>query len=327
MTQIRVERLTKTFKVGKRQAGLWSALKGVARREYVTVRALDGVSFTVDKGELVGYVGPNGAGKSTTVKILSGILVPDGGVCQVMGRTPWLDRIGHVAHIGVVFGQRCQLWWDLPVADSFELLRDVYRVPAAQYIRTRDALVDRLDLAGLLETPVRQLSLGQRMRCDIAASLLHSPPLVFLDEPTIGLDAVAKLAVRDFVRELNRENGTTVILTTHDMDDIESLCQRVIVIGRGTILIDGSLADLRARVPAERRLLAEMNGADVVVPLRGVTSISREGGRACLHFDPAVIAPAELVSWLAEHYEVRDFLVEDLPIEQTVARLYAELGL
>ncbi len=325
--QIQVEGLTKTFKVGKRQAGLWNALKGVARREYVTVRALDGVSFSVDRGELVGYVGPNGAGKSTTVKILSGILVPDGGVCKVMGRTPWRDRIDHVAHIGVVFGQRSQLWWDLPVADSFELLRDIYRVPAAQYRRTRDSLVERLDLAHLLEIPVRQLSLGQRMRCDLAASLLHSPPLVFLDEPTIGLDAVAKLAVRDFVRELNREQGTTVILTTHDMDDIESLCQRVIVIGRGTILLDGSLAALRARVPAERRLLVEMNRADLNVPLPGITAVSREGERACLHFDPAMIAPAELVSWLSEHYEIRDFLVEDLPIEQIVARLYAELGL
>jgi ABC-2 type transport system ATP-binding protein len=181
----------------------------------------------------VGYIGPNGAGKSTTVKILSGILVPDSGRVSVMNRTPWDDRIAHVKHIGVVFGQRTQLWWDLPVMESFDLLRDIYRVDQDRYRRSRDELIETLGLQSLLDTTVRQLSLGQRMRCDLAAALLHEPDLLFLDEPTIGLDAASKLAVREFVAKLNQQRGVTVILTTHDMDDIEALCRRILVIGEG----------------------------------------------------------------------------------------------
>ena len=224
MSQIVVEDLVKTFQIAERAPGLWGAVRGVWRRRHREVRALDGVTFSIQPGELVGYIGPNGAGKSTTIKVLSGILVPSGGRCQVMGRVPWRQRREHVAAIGVVFGQRTQLWWDLPVIESFELLRDIYRVPAADYQRARDELVALLDLEALLDVPVRQLSLGQRMRCDLAAALLHAPGVLFLDEPTIGLDAVSKLAVRDFVRRLNRERGVTVILSTHDMDDIEALC-------------------------------------------------------------------------------------------------------
>jgi len=233
MSRIVVEDLAKTFTVAERAPGLGGALSGLVRRRTREVRALDGVSFGVEPGELVGYVGPNGAGKSTTVKILSGILVPSGGRCEVGGRVPWRERAAHVAEIGVVFGQRTQLWWDLPVIESFALLRDIYRVPPPRYREALDELTERLDLAPLYDVPVRQLSLGQRMRCDLAASLLHRPSILFLDEPTIGLDAVAKLAVRRFVRELNAERGVTVILTTHDMDDIEALCERVMVIGRG----------------------------------------------------------------------------------------------
>ena len=200
---------------------------GPLRRKSVRREALRGVSFSLEAGELVGYIGPNGAGKSTTIKILSGILTPDGGECRVLGRTPWKERARHVRHIGVVFGQRSQLWWDLPVADSFALLRDIYRLSEAEYRRTLKELTDALDLAPLLATPVRQLSLGQRMRCELAASLLHEPELLFLDEPTIGLDAATKLSVRDFILRMNREKGTTVILTTHDMDDVEALCRRL----------------------------------------------------------------------------------------------------
>jgi ABC-2 type transport system ATP-binding protein len=296
----------------------------VVHRRYDTVRALDGISFSLGPGELVGYIGPNGAGKSTTVKILSGILVPDSGHCEVLGRVPWKERIAHVREIGVVFGQRTQLWWDLPVIESFDLLRDIYRVSRAAYRRTRDELVALLQLGPLLDIPVRQLSLGQRMRCDLAASLLHAPSLLFLDEPTIGLDAVSKRGVREFVRQLSRERGVTVILTTHDMDDIEALCSRVIVISGGRIFSDGTLEDLRARVTTERRLIVDLvdEAEDVVDPDAAV--IGRDGHRVFLRFDPDCIPPAVLISRITAHHAVRDLFVENPPIEEIVARLYGE---
>ena len=242
---IQVSHLRKTFRVARRGAGFSQAVKALFRREYEEIHALDDLSFTIRDGEMVGYIGPNGAGKSSTIKVLSGILTPDSGQCLVNGRTPWKDRVAHVKEIGVVFGQRTQLWWDVPVADSFELLKEIYTVPAAIYRENLEELTQLLDLGDLLRTPVRQLSLGQRMRCEIAASLLHSPKILFLDEPTIGLDAVSKLAVRDFILRLNRERGTTVLLTTHDMQDIEALASRVLLIGRGKILLDGTLEDIR----------------------------------------------------------------------------------
>jgi ABC-2 type transport system ATP-binding protein len=256
MAQIRVEKLTKTFRIAERRVGLAGAFAGLVKRTYREVQALAQVDFQIEAGELVGYIGPNGAGKSTTIKILSGILVPTAGRCEINGLVPWRDRIAHVRHIGVVFGQRTQLWWDLPVIESLELLRDIYRVPQERFLRNRDRLIELLRLHELLDVPVRQLSLGQRMRSDLAAALIHEPQILFLDEPTIGLDAVSKLAVRDFVKELNRERGVTVLLTTHDMDDIEALCNRIMVIGRGQIMHDGSLRSLRAKVNNERRLLA-----------------------------------------------------------------------
>src|SRR5262249_37524899 len=242
----------------------WGAFTALARPRYRTVEALGSVSFALEPGELVGYIGPNGAGKSTTVKILAGILVPDSGRCEVMGRVPGRARVGHSPRLGVAFVQRSQLWWDLPAVESFDLLRDIYRVPHEAYARTRDELIALLDLGPLLDVPVRQLSLGQRMRCELAASLLHTPDLLFLDEPTIGLDAVSKLAVRQFIKRLNRERGVTVILTTHDMDDIEALCTRVIVIGGGHILSDGSLDALRACVTRERWLLLDVSDPAIV---------------------------------------------------------------
>lgn len=242
---IQVEHLRKTFRVSKRSAGFGNAVKALFSREYEEIRALDDVTFRIEDGETVGYIGPNGAGKSSTIKILSGILTPDSGVCLVDGHIPWKNRKAHVAQIGVVFGQRSQLWWDVPVIDSFELIRDVYAVPEATYKRNLRDLTDLLNLTELLKTPARSLSLGQRMRCEIAASLLHDPHILFLDEPTIGLDAVSKLAVRDFILDMNRTRGTTVILTTHDMQDVEALAKRVILIGKGRILLDGTLDDIR----------------------------------------------------------------------------------
>ena len=242
---VQVSHLRKTFRVARRGAGFSQAVKALFRREYEEIHALDDLSFTIRDGEMVGYIGPNGAGKSSTIKVLSGILTPDSGQCLVNGRTPWKDRVAHVKEIGVVFGQRTQLWWDVPVADSFELLKEIYTVPDQTYQENLEELTQLLDLGDLLRTPARQLSLGQRMRCEIAASLLHSPKILFLDEPTIGLDAVSKLAVRDFILRLNRERGTTVLLTTHDMQDIEALASRVLLIGRGKILLDGTLEDIR----------------------------------------------------------------------------------
>jgi len=324
MSLIRVENLVKTFSVAERAAGLWGAFKGLAYRRHRTVRALDGVSFTIDPGELVGYIGPNGAGKSTTVKTLSGILVPDSGRCEVLGRTPWKDRIANARDIGVVFGQRTQLWWDLPAIESFDLLRDIYRVPRTDYIATRDQLIERLDLGSFLDVPVRQLSLGQRMRCDLAASLLHRPRLLYLDEPTIGLDAVSKLAVRDFVRSMNRERQLTVILTTHDMDDIEALCNRVMVINEGRILSDGTLEDLRKTVTTERWLTVDLLDETTNISDPDAQVIGRDGARVTLRFDPERIPAAALISRITAQYAVRDLFVENPPIEQIIARIYAE---
>ena len=239
------EQVCKSYRIAKRNAGFTAACRALFRREHEVIQALDHVSFTIDDGEMVGYIGPNGAGKSSTIKILSGILTPDAGKVLVDGRVPYKNRIEHVRQIGVVFGQRSQLWWDVPVNDSFMLLKDIYSIPDSEYKHNLDELTELLDLKELLRSPARQLSLGQRMRCEIAASLLHSPRILFLDEPTIGLDAVSKLAVRDFIRKRNASRGTTVILTTHDMQDIEALASRIILIGRGRILLDGTLEDIR----------------------------------------------------------------------------------
>ncbi len=319
---IDVENLVKTFRVAERQAGTWGAVRGMVARKYRDVRALDGVSFGVDSGELVGYIGPNGAGKSTTIKTLAGIMVPDGGKCEVLGYVPWRDRKAYVREIGVVFGQRTQLWWDLPVIESFELLRDIYRVESAAYSQTCDELIALLSLETFLDTPVRQLSLGQRMRCDLAAALLHAPRLLFLDEPTIGLDAVSKLAVRDFVKRLNRERGVTVILTTHDMDDIEALCSRVIVIGQGHVLSDGTLDDLRALVSRERRLIIDLENPEETVTDPDAEIIEQEGQRVTLRFDPLRVSPANLIARLASQHAIRDLFVQNPPIEEIIARLY-----
>jgi ABC-2 type transport system ATP-binding protein len=326
MSQISVQGLTKTFKVAVRSAGIAASLKSVIARRHKIVEALQGVSFSINEGELVGYIGPNGAGKSTTVKVMSGILVPDSGTCEIMGLTPWRRRVEHVRRIGVVFGQRTQLWWDVPVIDSFELLRDVYRIPARVYETSKDELVEALQIGSLLDVPVRQLSLGQKMRCELAASLLHRPSVLFLDEPTIGLDAVSKLAVRRFIRKINQERGTTVILTTHDMDDIESLCSRVIVIGKGKLLLDGSLAALRNGRIRERRIVFELNGQEDRHLLQGYRAAKRPDGRLEIRCNLDEDSPAALMERISGEAGVKDFTVEDPPIEEIVAGLYTELG-
>ena len=260
---IYLNNIRKHFTVYERPEGKWALLRSAFVRRAKRVDALDGISFSIGEGEIVGYIGPNGAGKSTTVKIMSGILTPDSGECVIMGRVPWKERVEHVARIGVVFGQRSQLWWDVPVSDSLILLKDIYGIPNVTYEERSSELIAALDIGDLLKTPARQLSLGQRMRCELAAALLHSPSILFLDEPTIGLDAVSKLALRAFLKRENERSGVTMLLTTHDMDDVEALCPRVMVVGRGRILYDGAIAGLRERYAAREgqdidEIIAEM---------------------------------------------------------------------
>lgn len=327
MSIISVKNLAKEFKVAKRQPGFFGGLVSLFSREYLTKKALDDISFQVQAGELVGYIGPNGAGKSTTVKILSGILLPSSGQVEVLGRTPWQHRIEIAHQIGVVFGQRTQLWWDLPVIESFELLRDIYDISKIQYQRTLDQLVSALELNKILDTPVHQLSLGQRMRCDIAASLLHAPKILFLDEPTIGLDAVSKLAVRDFIRHLNLEQKVTVILTTHDMDDIESLCNRVLILNDGQIYLDGTLAELRQKISPERRLIVDLlNENDTITDLKAKT-LKQEGHRVWLTFNPHEVSTPELISRITSQHLIQDLFIENPPVEELIAKLYRDANL
>ncbi|MCL2513680.1 MAG: ATP-binding cassette domain-containing protein [Oscillospiraceae bacterium] len=320
---ITLSNINKTFKVAKRQAGFGRAVKALFSREHELVRALTDVSFRIGDGEMVGYIGPNGAGKSTTIKIMCGILTPESGACEIDGRTPWKERVAHVREIGVVFGQRSQLWWDVPVVDSFELIRDIYKVDEKLYKRNLDELAALLDLGELMKTPARSLSLGQRMRCEIAASLLHSPKTLFLDEPTIGLDAVSKIAVRQFIKKLNAEHGTTVILTTHDMQDIEALTERILLIGKGRILLDGSLEELKKRSSERKTLVVEYKGAAPEICF-GMAVREDKDGRLVISLDPSILSVSDAITSLAAGAEITDVSVSGVTAEEMVASLYKE---
>lgn len=323
---IELRHIQKTFRVSRRSAGLSQAVKSLFRREYETVNALQDVSFTIRDGEMVGYIGPNGAGKSSTIKIMSGVLTPDGGECTINGRVPWKERTAHVREIGVVFGQRSQLWWDVPVIDSFELIRDIYRVDSQAYHKILSRLTELLQIGEIVKTPARQLSLGQRMRCEIAASLLHNPKILFLDEPTIGLDAVSKLAVRDFIRAINRENGTTVILTTHDMQDIEALTERILLIGKGRILLDGSLSDLKARNSSHKTLTVAYEGG-FLPSWEEITVKENKEGRAVLSVDTRTLSISEAISRISAAVGVKDISVTGESIDELVVSLYQEFAI
>ncbi|ODU54360.1 MAG: ABC transporter [Clostridium sp. SCN 57-10] len=320
---IRLQGIHKTFRVAKRKSGMGQAVKALVSREYETVHALNDVSFTIQDGEMVGYIGPNGAGKSTTIKIMCGVLTPDSGQCDIDGRTPWRDRVAHVGSIGVVFGQRSQLWWDVPVYDSFDLIRDIYRVDEVQYRRNLNELVELLDLAEILKTPTRSLSLGQRMRCELTASLLHNPKTLFLDEPTIGLDAVSKIAVRQFIKRLNAERGTTVILTTHDMQDIEALTERILLIGKGRILLDGSLQELK-RTSSDRKTIIFEHKGETPALCAGMEAIERREGRTVVTLSPSVCSVSDALAYISSQVEILDLSVSGVSAEEMVAGLYRE---
>lgn len=321
---IKVEGITKSFKVAKRSNGLLQAAKALVHREHTIVEALKDISFTIEPGEMVGYIGPNGAGKSTTIKIMSGILVPDGGTCNIMGFTPWKNRVEYVKNIGVVFGQRSQLWWDVPVIDSFELLKDIYKIPQPEYKSTFDLLVETLELKDIINAPVRQLSLGQRMRCEIAASLIHNPQILFLDEPTIGLDAVSKIAVRQFIKTINQEKGVTVVLTTHDMNDIEALANRVILIGKGSLLYDGNLEELRKRFGTQKTITADYRKNPNPIDIDGTSVITWSPEHVVLSIDTEQILSSEVITKLSSQVELLDVTIESQPIEDIIIQLYKE---
>ncbi|MGW5634079.1 ABC transporter ATP-binding protein [Streptomyces sp. NPDC003832] len=294
------------------------------KRERRQVRAVDSISFTVARGEMVGYIGPNGAGKSTTIKMLTGILTPSGGRLRVAGIDPTRERTRLAHRIGVVFGQRTTLWWDLPLIDSYRLMHRMYRIPEARYRENLDRCVELLELGDLLEVPVRQLSLGQRMRGDIAAALLHDPEVLYLDEPTIGLDVISKAKVREFLRELNAERGTTVLLTTHDLQDIEQLCSRVMVIDHGRMVYDGALAGLHESGGSERILVVDLERElPPVDPGPTARVVKVEGPRQWLAF-PAGEPAAGLVARIAERYPLVDLSVREPDIETVIARMYAD---
>jgi ABC-2 type transport system ATP-binding protein len=321
---IETQHLTKVFRVQRHHRGMRGALRNLVSRAYREVRAVDGISLAVDAGELVGYLGPNGAGKSTTLKMLSGILLPTSGELRVAGRVPWDERTAHVREIGVVFGQRTNLWWDLPVIESLDLLRYVYRVPAERYRENLATFTDLLALDEFLDTPVRSLSLGQRMRADLAGALLHDPRILFLDEPTIGLDVVAKERIRAFVREINRERGVTVLLTTHDLGDVERLCPRVMMIDHGRLLFDGAPSTLVARFGGERELVVDLAEDTDDVEVSGARVVERSGRRVVYRFRRDEVSASELIGRVSARLRLEDLSVREPEIEDTVRRIYEQ---
>jgi len=323
---IEVENLQKTFRVARRREGRLGALRSLVSPEFREVQAVGGISFRIGAGELVGCIGPNGAGKSTTIKMLTGILVPSGGRVEVAGLVPHRRRTAVARRIGVVFGQRTQLWWDLPLIESFELLRYIYRVPADRYRQNLATFRELLDLDSFLQTPVRQLSLGQRMRGDLAAALLHDPPIVYLDEPTIGLDVVGKHRIRGFLQQINRERGVTILMTTHDVADIEQLCERLLIIDHGRLLYDGGLSEIRDRFGGERTLVVDLaegeDGRPLQVPL--AEEVRADGPRRWLRFQRSQASAPEIITSIAARYAVRDIGLEDVGIETIIRRIYEE---
>ncbi|WCN39551.1 ABC transporter ATP-binding protein [Aneurinibacillus uraniidurans] len=321
MKTIEVKNLSKQYLIAKRQEGMWGAVRSLFHREYITKTAVEDVSFSIEEGEVVGYIGPNGAGKSTTIKMLTGILVPTSGEVHVGGLVPYQERQKNARQIGVVFGQRSQLWWDLPTIESFELLKQVYHVSDQQYRKNMNMFTEILGLDEFFQTPVRQLSLGQRMRADIAASLLHDPSILFLDEPTIGLDVVAKERMRTFIQEMNNERGITVILTTHDMSDIEKLCKRMILIDRGRVMYDGALETIKEHFGTSRILIVDVE-QNTSLHIEGVELIREEGKRKWLRFNRQEYTAAQLIQRISERTEIVDISLQEPEIDSIIRQMY-----
>ena len=323
MAFIEAQSLSKTYT--RHNAPKTGGISRLWRRETQHIQALSDASFTIEEGELVGLIGPNGAGKSTTVKLLTGILTSSSGTCTVDGRTPWENRKEHVRHLGAVFGQRTQLWWDVPIRDSFLLLRDIYDIDKAVWQQRLDSLVDALELGEFLNAPLRQLSLGQRMRAELCGSLLHAPKLLFLDEPTIGLDAVSKLKLRAFLKEENAKNGTTILLTTHDMEDMLALCSRVMVLGHGKLLYDGALDALLKKYDTVHTLRVIFEEAPDVSVLPG--EVKRDGDAYILTYEPAVTPTSELLPKVLSAGRVREMTLKEQNVDELIARMYREMAL
>ncbi len=325
MDIIQVKDLSKEYKIVRRDSGIKNAFRSFIKREYRIVRAVDKVSFSIKKGEIVGYIGPNGAGKSTTIKMLSGILKPDEGIINIMGMDPTVDRIKYVKEIGVVFGQKSQLWWDIPAEDSFDLLKDIYKIPDDEYEKNKQELVKILHLEEIIKSPVRQLSLGERMKCELVASLLHSPKILFLDEPTIGLDAISKVIVRDFIKKINKLKKITVILTTHDMADIESLTDRLIMIGHGKKLYDGSVNDIKKKYSNEKIVEVIYEGIlkDKIVNDK-IDILEESQGLIRMKIDTRKIMVSDIVRKYSEVCEIKDINVIETGIDDIIYKLYKE---
>lgn len=323
---IEFNNICKNFKISTKKKG--NVILNFFKREHKTIEALKNVSFDVEEGDIVGYIGPNGAGKSTTIKIMSGILNPTSGECKIMGYTPWKDRKQYVKNIGVVFGQRSQLWWDVPIIDSFELLKDIYKISDKEYNETLNELTETLNLKELLNRPLRQLSLGQKMKCELAGSLLHRPKILFLDEPTIGLDAVTKLAVREFIKKINKKWGTTIILTTHDMSDIDALTNKIILIGRGQILYNGSFSSIKHKYDNVKQIEVEFKQVYDKIEFDGYEIVSHNQNMATLKNLPTTkFNTKDFINEISKKYEVVDFSIKPISVDEILAKLYTELAL
>ena len=323
MSFIEVKHITKTFKVAKKKSGLKEAFKSFFKRDYKIVEAVRDISFSIEKGEIVGYIGPNGAGKSTTIKILSGILTPDSGKCKIGKMTPWLDRKEYVKNIGVVFGQRSQLWWDIPAEDTFDLIKDIYDIPEEKYLKIKEDLIEKLNLKNIINVPVRQLSLGQRMRCEIAASLLHEPEILFLDEPTIGLDAISKQLVRDFIKQINKDKKVTIILTTHYMTDIEALAKRIILIGKGQVLYDGSLQKLKNKYANKKYIVVNTNDS-ITLEHEGIVKKEKVKDGYSFIIDSKKLNISEFLNIISKEVAIEDVEIDNENIDNMIVNLYEE---
>jgi ABC-2 type transport system ATP-binding protein len=324
MPIIRTRALRKVFRTVKREPGAAGALRTLFSRAYEEKVAVSDVNIDIEPGELVGYIGPNGAGKSTTIKMLTGILVPTSGTVEVAGIVPYDHRAQNARNIGVVFGQRSQLYWDLPLIESFELLRAIYSIPDERYERNMRTFMEILEMGPFIRTPVRQLSLGQRMRGDFAAALLHDPKIVYLDEPTIGLDVIAKGAIRDFVRHINDERQTTVILTTHDLADVERLCRRIVIIDNGTVIYDGGIERIKEQYGTHRTLILTLTAPNSHPELDGAEIVSNEHGLVQYRFDRRTVRADQLIRQATERYELRDVTLEEPDLESIIRRIYLE---